>query len=547
MGISLAPEHLKRYKDIAGLLMKYGRSDMVKTAGLERVLKEDEQPMAAVEAEDLAADLERLGPTFVKLGQVLSTRADILPPAYIEALGRLQDRVEPFAFEDVLTIIASELEMPVSRAFRELDPVPVGSASLGQVHVGILPDGREVAVKVQRPGVRSVIMNDLEVLEEVASFLDGHSEAARRYQLSKMVAEFRRTLLNELDYEREARNLEQLHDNLKDFRRLVVPRPIADRCTSRVLTMEYVRGTKITEVPVTPRMRVNAHRLVDDAFRAYLKQIFVDAFFHADPHPGNVLLTDDNRLALIDLGMVGHLRPRMQEHLLRFLLAVADGNGDNAATLAIRIGRPDDDVDEPSFRHRMTELVARQQTDLVELDVGRTIMEICYVAGSHGITVPAELTMLGKLLLHLDQVARVMCPAFNPADAVKRHALWLLEQRLTKQATLGNAISLALEVKELAERMPQRINRILDILAQHHLTVRIDVGDEMRVMDGLQKVANRIALAMVLAALIVGGALLMQVQSPFRLFGLSGIAMACFITAVCGAIALAVSIIRTDR
>jgi ubiquinone biosynthesis protein len=277
------PEHLKRYKDIAWLLVKHGRSDLVRTAGLDGVLADDgaQAPEVVAEAKSLADDLEQLGPTFVKLGQLLSTPPDLLPPAYLTALARLQDKVEPFPFA-------------------EFEPTPVAAASLGQVHRAQLRSGRRVAVKVQRPGVREQVVEDLEALAEIGAFIDEHTEVGWRYEFARMIEEFHRGVLRELDYIQEGGHLVVFKRNLAGFDRLVVPAPIEDYTTSRVLTMEYVDGTKITALSPAVLLEVDGAGLAEQLYAAYRKQVLVDGFFHADPHPGNILLTDDGRLALLD-------------------------------------------------------------------------------------------------------------------------------------------------------------------------------------------------------------------------------------------------------
>jgi len=229
MKIPLMPKHLKRYKDIALLLIKYGRSDVVKQAGLQDALELDasvETTTGESKADELAQDLEKMGPTFIKLGQLLSTREDFLPPAYIHALTRLQDKIEPFPFEQVEAIVSGELGVRISKAFSKFDAKPLATASLGQVHRAAMLDGRGVVVKVQRPGIREIIAEDMEALEEIAGFLDKHTHWGRRYEFGKMLEEFRRSLWRELDYRQEARNLSILGANLLEFSGIVVPSPI---------------------------------------------------------------------------------------------------------------------------------------------------------------------------------------------------------------------------------------------------------------------------------------------------------------------------------
>ncbi len=301
MALSLKPERIKRYKDVVALLIKYGRSDLVQQANLDIAPSERERalaPTAEPKAEELAADLEKLGPTFIKLGQLLSTRGDLLPEPYLEALARLQDNVEPFSPAEVEQIVESELGGRISKLFAEFERDRTAAASLAQVHRARMRDGRAVVVKVQRPGVREIIVEDLEALEEIAEFIDAHTEIGKRYEFSNMLEDLRASLLRELDFKREANNLTRLRTSLREFEHIVIPEPIDDFTTSRVLTMEYIPGKKITALSPLRLMELDGPALSEEIFRAYLKQILVEGFFHADPHPGNVFVTDDNRLAL---------------------------------------------------------------------------------------------------------------------------------------------------------------------------------------------------------------------------------------------------------
>jgi ubiquinone biosynthesis protein len=552
MGISLKPQHLKRYKDIAWLLMKYGRSDLVKNAGLDSVLREENPDGTAgeapPEAKALADDLERMGPTFIKLGQLLSTRPDLLPVAYLEALTRLQDKVEPFAYEEVEAIVSAELGVRMSKAFSDFDPVPIAAASLGQVHRARMRDGRPVAVKVQRPNIRERVVEDLEALGDVAEFLDSHTGLGKQYEFQKMLEEFRRSLMRELDYRQEAMNLATMNDILMEFDSIVVPLPVDDYTTSRVLTMDYIKGKKITSLTTLARMEIDGTQLAEQLFRAYLKQILVDGFFHADPHPGNVFLTDDGRIAMLDLGMVARITPPLQEKLLQLLLAVAEGRSEEAASFAIRIGERAEGFDEPEFRRRVADIVAQQQGRTAEqLEIGKVMLEVTRVSGECAIRVPPELTMLGKTLLNLDQVGWTLDPDFDPNAAIRRNAVEIMQQRMAKSVSPASIFSSLMDMKDFLETMPRRINKILDRVANNDIQVKVDAIDERRLMEGLQKIANRITMGLVLAALIVGAAMLMSVPTDFRILGYPGLAMIFFLLATGGALILMINILFYDE
>jgi ubiquinone biosynthesis protein len=550
MGISLKPQHLNRYRQIAWLFVKYGRSDLVKETGLDETLEAEQRvtPQEAAKASELADDLEKLGPTFVKLGQLLSTRVEMMPQAYLEALARLQDKVEPFAFDEVEKIVASELGVRMSKAFSDFEVTPMAAASLGQVHRARLRDGRQVAVKVQRPGIRDAMLEDLDALDEIAEFLDGHTAAGKRYEFGQMLSEFRKSLLRELDYRQEATNLTTIGQHLKEFEHIVVPEPITDYSTSRVLTMQYVHGKKITELSPLARMEFDGAALAEELFRAYLQQILVDGFFHADPHPGNVFLTDNYQIALIDLGMVGRVMPGLQEQLLQLLLAISEGRGDDAADIAIKVGEKKEDFAEKEFKQRIGEIVAKQQGVTVEqMQVGRLVLEVTQASGENGVRVPPELTMLGKTLLNLDQVGRAIEPDFDPNASIRRNAAQIMQQRLMKSLSPGNLFSGVLELKDLVQRLPSRVNKILDAIANNELKVSVDAIDEKTLVVGFQKVANRITVGLIIAALIVGAAMLMKVETSFRLWGYPGLAILLFLAAAAGGVTLLINILFYDK
>jgi ubiquinone biosynthesis protein len=551
MALSLKPERIKRYKDVVALLIKYGRSDLVQQADLETIGVGHGQALASTtdpKAEELASDLEQLGPTFIKLGQLLSTRGDLLPEPYLEALARLQDHIEPFPFEEVEQIVSVELGGRLSKLFAEFDREPSAAASLSQVHRARMRDGRMVVVKVQRPGARETIVKDLEALEEITEFIDAHTEVGKRYEFSNMLGELRQTLLHELDFKREAGNLRRLRHSLREFEHIVIPEPVDDFTTSLVLTMDYIAGKKITSLSPLRLMEVDGPALSEELFRAYLKQILVDGFFHADPHPGNVFITDDNRIAIIDLGMVGHITGSFQENLLRLLLAISEGRGDEAAEASMRMGEPKPNFAKRDFENQVANLVAQHSgSNVDQIDAGHAVLEITRISADCWFRLPSEFTLIAKALMNLDRVVYTLSPGFDPNEIIRDEATSILTRRIVKSIEPGNVLTRVIEVKEFVERLPNRVNKILDAIGNNELKISVDAIDERVVLDGLQKVANRITLGLVLAALIVGAALMMRIESSFRILGYPGLPMIFFLLAAIAGVVLIGSILFYDK
>lgn len=549
MSLSLKPANLKRYRDLLMLFYKYGHGDLVKNAPvIDDPLPHAQTPPMPLEARALADDIEKLGPTYIKLAQLLSTRSDFVPQGYMDALSRLQDHVEPFSFEQVQAIVSVEIGARLSKAFIEFDPTPIAAASLGQVHRAVLRGGQQVVVKVQRPEARQNVSEDLEAMTELAAFMDAHTDLGRRYGLVQIVEELRKSLLRELDYRLEAMNLLLMRKHLGAYEHILVPAPVEDYSSGRVLTMEHVTGQKITKFSPLIRVEIDGDALAEELFQAYLHQILVVGVFHADPHPGNIFLTDDRRIALLDLGMVGRVGNNMQDLLLKLLLGISEGNGDQAAAVAEKMGEPDKDYDALTFKRRIADLVSQQRSaNLNDLQIGKVVLEVQKIAGDCHLRVPPEFTLLGKTLLNLDLVGRTLSPTFDPNESVRRNSAKIMHEQALKSFSSGNLFGLMLEAKEFLEKLPSRLNQFMDLVSTNKLRVKVDTFNENLIITSLQKIANRITLGLILASLIIGAALLMRVDTPFRIFGYPGVAMLCFFLAASGGLALAWQIVRSDQ
>jgi ubiquinone biosynthesis protein len=548
---ALRPRHAPRYAELGRLLLKHRSAPIdgfrnQADLGVDSTMAEPD-PDEERDAADLAAELVRMGPTFVKLGQLLSTRSDLLPPVYLEALSRLRDDVKPFPAEEAIRVVEEALGVRVSKAFKSFNRRPIGSASLGQVHKATLRDGRVVAVKVQRPGIRQQAMEDMEVIAELAAFVDAHSESAARVGFTGMVEEFRRSLVDELDYRREAANLRLMGEELGPFPQIVVPEPIDDYTGSKVLTMTYVSGKSIASMGPLARSELDLPALGEELVGAYLDQVLVHGMFHADPHPGNVLLTEDGRIALIDLGMVARLSPQAQEHLLRLLLAIASRDGDDAADALEHLSTRIDDFDPARLRDRISDLVLRYEAMTVaETSAGRLLGEMAMAASASGLRPRSELTMLAKALLNLDQVARTLDPTIEVDKVVQTHAARVMRQRMLQAASPTKVMRSALEATAFAEALPGRLNKVLESLADGRLTLNLEGLDENAIMRGAQKMANRMATGVLIAAFVVAAAIFSNSRHGSTVWGYPVLTVVFLGLAVVIAAWLAVGIFRRD-
>jgi predicted unusual protein kinase regulating ubiquinone biosynthesis (AarF/ABC1/UbiB family) len=534
---SLYPKYLTRYKDLALLLLKHKQRDLVHRVGLDRLFESADQAEKSAEEKDaasLVADLEKLGPTFIKLGQLLSTRADLLPREYRDALVRLQDQVTPLPFATVRAVVEEELCGDLCRIFEFFEETPIASASIGQVHWARLSSGSEVAVKVQRPHIREEIQADLEVLGQLAHFLDNYTEAGHRYRFTQMLGALRRVLFKEVDYQVEAQNALRFADNLSEFDLVVIPQPYLKYTTDKVLTLEFIHGVKLTALSEARLVRLNRESLASELFQCYLHQTLIDGFFHADPHPGNLFLTDDDRLALIDFGMVVAVPQSLQHGLVKLVLALNDAEGDEVAAIAASLGRPEEGYDAAEFRERVRILVTEHSNATIsKLPTGRILLDLQSIAGTTNLRLPSELMMLGKTLMNLDRLMAVLAPDFQPREEMRRYSAQVVQRRSQSMLTLDKVLKATLEAGELAHALPQRLNKITAMLAENELKFQVHAFNEKKIVAAIQKIANRVTTGLILAALLISASLVLHLESRFSM-----IAAVFYVLACIGGIAL---------
>jgi ubiquinone biosynthesis protein len=539
-----------RLATIARFFLKYRHAGVFSGVPLDDPLFESlgEAETAAGKPEDFARDLAALGPTFVKIGQSLSTRPDFVPAPYLKALESMQDDVAPLDAATIRDTIESELGVRIGKMFSRFDDEPLGSASLAQVHSACLRDGREVAVKVQRPDVATPLREDLDLLERLAGTMDRVSEAGRRYGFAEWIREFRKTVTQELDYRREGENLEVFARNLEAYPRLFVPRPVWDLSSARVLTMERVRGEKVTRISPLRRLETPLGELAADLVRAYLDQVFVHGLIHADPHPGNVILAEDGRLALLDLGMVAHVPPRLRDQLLKLVLAVVDGRGEQAAETFIHLSTRLEDFDEGAFSRDTARLIAQYcSAPGATASEGRLLLELTRLGAEAGLRPAPELPLLGKTLLNLETVARALEPELDFREVIEPHLQQAMRSQVKKMFSPNRLASDAIEMQELLRESPRRLSQLLRTLSDNRFRIRVTGLEEARLIESMQKIANRITGGVIAAALILGAAMMMRVETETRLFGYPALALVLFLAAFVIGTSLLGAMWLTDR
>ena len=509
--------HPERYFEIFGILRKY-ELHHVAAQFLNHQHEEDDDFLLDghyEEEEDhaagLASALEELGPCFIKMGQLLSTRPDLLPANYIQALSRLQNTVKPVPGDKVTAIIESELGAPLSELFTSFDCEPLAAASMAQVHRAFLPDGSEVAVKVQRPGVRQRIEIDIEILNEVARFATRFTSYGKRYGFLQIVRELERSLSQELDFRQEAENTRLIGKQISEFKLLITPTVYKDYTTRRVLTLSFVHGRQLAQVSREELDALDSRSIAKELLSAYLKQMVIDGIFHCDPHPGNIFLADDGRLALMDFGMVGRFDAGQKDKIILLLLAFSERLGERVADTYLEMIEIPKDVDRRAFTQDVSALVSRYH-DMSggRMAIGTALLDLTKLAQSHSTPVPTAMTLLGKAMLNLDGTIRVLSPELDPVQLIRDYMLKVMEKRVIGQISPGRMFAWVIDMKRLFENTPRRTDMIIDKLANDQLTLRLEVDHLDEAVKSMNRAANRLSLSIIVASLILGGKLVVD-------------------------------------
>ncbi len=509
---------LGRYREVVQILARHGFGWLLTQLGLARFMPPfpwgllgRQPPPSHTQAEHLRMALEELGVTYIKLGQILSTRSDLLPPEYVAELERLQDAVPPEPVEVIQTQIERELGSPPSELFDEFAPQPIGSASIGQVHSARLKTGEEVVVKVQRPGVETLVEEDLAILRDVARLASGRTLWGRIYDLPALVDEFAGTLRGELDYLVEGQNAERIRRNFEGDPRLQVPTIYWDYTTRRVLTMQRLDGIKINDLPGLEAAGIDRRKLAARAARMTLEMILEHGFFHADPHPGNFLVMPGEVIGLLDYGMVGRLDEATRDGLLFLLLAISNQDLDRVIDQLMALGITGNTLQLERLRHDLGHLLSLYWgIPLKEIDIGRILEEALEITRRHRLQVPTNLVLLTKTMAMDEGLARNLDPEFSAAEVLRPYALQLVSQRYLPQHWGKRVLPTLLDPSQLAITLPRRTERLLTRMERGNLSINMHVQDTEHVLNTLNGMVSRLILGMLASGFAVAIALLIQ-------------------------------------
>ena len=498
--------HISRYRDIAITLIRNGFGMVVEETGIaqflslpQRLFFEKKEKASKSVGERIRIVLEELGPTFVKLGQIASTRRDLIPEEIIRELEKLQDHVPPFSFQEVREIVQNELGEEIENIFLHFEDVPLAAASIGQVHRATLRNGEQVAVKIQRPNITTVIETDLEILQDLATLAEQRSELAAKYQIRDMIDEFSKSLREELDYTNEARNAEKIANQFKDDSTIYVPKVFWEYTTKKVLTMEYVEGVKFNEIDQLKKNGYNLKNLAERLVKGIFQQVFIGGFFHGDPHPGNVLVLPGEIIAFLDFGMVGRLTPDMRYHFSSLIISLMRQSTDGVIHSISAMGLIPDDVNMKQLRADVERMREKYyDVPLSQIRLGEAVNDLFRLAFQHSIRIPADLSLLGKTLLTVEGVVENLDPEFSILDIAEPFGRRLLKERYHPKNVAETVWKQVSDYGELILDFPNHMKEFASLAKRGRLRMEVGIPELDLFLKKLDQISNRLSFSIVL-------------------------------------------------
>ncbi|MGB2803478.1 MAG: AarF/UbiB family protein [Candidatus Zixiibacteriota bacterium] len=518
---------LRRYRQIVTILLKYGFDqilDQMKIFARLRLRKKTLKRVEGLEeftyAQRIRLALEELGPTFVKLGQILSMRPFLIPVELVLELTKLQDEVAPFPFPQVKQIVETELKAPLDHFFSSFDTVPIASASLSQVHKAVTKDGKTVVLKIQRPEIKKVIDADMEILKDLTNLLEKYVPESKQYDPTGIRKELNKSIRREIDFNNEARNMEVFRENFKDEKRVFVPQVFWEMSTSKVLTMEFIDGVKISDLEELEKRGIDKKQLASIGGKMVFKQIFEDGFFHADPHPGNLFAMEGNVIAPVDYGMMGRLSETTMDELADLLISVVTWHPGGIVKVYQDVEVVGDDVNLRALETDLADFLYKyHKIPLSRLDMKTLINESFEIIHRHDIKIQAELMLFSKALITFEEVAKMLDPEYDLVTRMIPYAKRLAYRKFRPKVLLRDIFTAATDLRELLVAFPFELKRIIKKLGRGRLSFTFQHKGLEKLILELDRSSNRVSFSLVIAAIIVGSSLIMRIETKYTLLG----------------------------
>ena len=549
---------LKRYRQVLGILIKYGFGHIVEQLNIDYYFELGKRIVslgtASRELERLTQAarfrlaLEELGPTFIKLGQILSTRPDIVPADILEELQKLQDHIPAVPTDEIRAQIHRELGYPTEELFQKFEDIPLATASISQVHRAILKSGEQIVCKVRRPGIESVIETDLDIMIGLAYLTEKHLPGGELYDPVGLVKEFRRTIHRELDFSREGRTTDRFAANFADDETIHIPKVFWDYTGQTVLTLEYVSGIKISHHDELKEAGLDLKVIARNGADNFLKQVFIHGLFHADPHPGNIHIMPGNTLCIFDFGMVGRLDDDLKLHLTELLLCVLHRDVDRLISQLLYSGELHDESNIKNLKRDLTEFIDDYYDILLQdLKVGKLLIDFVEILTEHQIKFPSNLMLLSRALFVMEGIGRQLDPNFNMVAQLKPFAEQVIKERYSPASIAKDATRTLQSYQALGKSLPRDIKEFINRINRNKLKIDVEHRGFERLISDLDKSTNRISFSMVIAALIIGSSLIMQVDKGPMLFGFPILGLLGYSVAGFLGLGLAIAILRSGR
>ncbi|MCI0495872.1 AarF/ABC1/UbiB kinase family protein [candidate division KSB1 bacterium] len=550
--------NIKRYRQILSVLLKYGFDDIVERLKLRSFLKigrrffRKSRAVQKIEhlttAQRLRMALAELGPTFIKLGQVLSTRPDLIPLDFVKELEKLQDNVPPFPSHQAMQIVATELNKPVAELFLSFSEEPLAAASIAQVHRAVFPDGKAIVVKIQRPNIRTTIETDINILYDFAAIVEKYIPEAELYNPKAIVNEFAKTIRSELDFIREGRNIDRFRNYFKNDRTIYLPQVYWEYTTANVLTMEFIDGTKISDIDFSQRSDLNPKIIARNGAMATLKMIFEYGFFHADPHPGNIFVLKNNILAPIDFGMVGRLDEQTKNYLRSLLSAIVEKDIDRIIKIFIDAEVLDERNDTRSLRLDLNDFIDTYMgIPLYQLEIEKLFGDLVDVLRRHRISLMTDVVLMAKALATIEALGRSLDPEFNIMTLIEPYATKLMLQPVLPMKQLKELKQLAKDTEELIKILPSDLKFILRKMKKGKMNMIFEHRGLERLILEIDKSSNRLSFSLIIAALIIGSSLIIFLNKGPFILGLSIFGLIGFLIAAILGLWLVIAILRSGK